>query len=198
MTALGLVAAQLSAGAHQIQQSSPQIQPSSPRKAGIQYSRARGGSAILGRPIKSGDDGSCCGDPGCARVAAIRAMPDDGYLPDGRGVDACCGIVTSWTHDYDKTRPDWTEMSAAGAEDAQGAEVREAGGSAGSALHRSLVGDRYSAPEPGNRRSGRNYRTRRAQDRIPDRKGRRTVCVCGEVAGGKSGQLNAPSCIQNG
>jgi hypothetical protein len=88
-------------------------------------------------------------------------------------------------------------MSTAGAEDAQGAEVRQAGGPLGSTLHRSLVGDRYPASDSGNRRSNRNHRTRRAKNRILDRKGGRAGAVHRRGAGGKSGRrVNVPACLK--
>jgi hypothetical protein len=88
-------------------------------------------------------------------------------------------------------------MSAAGAEDAQGAEVREAGGPLGSTLHRSVVGDRYPASDSGNRRSNRNHRTRRAKNCVLDRKGGQAGAVHPRVAGGKSGRrrVNPSDCI---
>src|SRR4030088_2239859 len=102
-------------------------------------------------------------------------------------------------YDHDKTRLDRIEMSTAGAEDTQGAEVREAGRPAGSALHRSLVGDRHPASDPGDRRSRRDHPTRRAKNRVFNREGWRAGVVCCRDAGSKSGRrVKAPACNYGG
>src|SRR5687768_1343422 len=62
-------------------------------------------------------------------------------------------------------------MSVASAEDAQGAEVREARRHPGSSLHRPAIGDRYPEPDPGDRRQGRDIGAKRETDRVPDREG---------------------------
>src|ERR1700682_6239474 len=76
------------------------------------------------------------------------------------------------TYDRNKTRPHRPEMSAAGVEDAKGAQGAEAGRQAGSSLHRSAVGDRYPQSDPGNRRQGRDIGTQRAANRVLEGKRR--------------------------
>src|ERR1700688_2588831 len=63
-----------------------------------------------------------------------------------------------------------TEVSSAGAQDAQGFKILNAGRSAGSALHRSAGGDRHSAFGRGDGRPFGDYRARRARYRLPHRK----------------------------
>src|SRR5947207_13787437 len=68
-------------------------------------------------------------------------------------------------------------MPAAGPEDAQGAEDADTRRPAGSAVHRTAVGDRYSEYDPRNRRQGRDHRAHRhahrsldTENESPDRK----------------------------
>src|ERR1700722_18376439 len=61
--------------------------------------------------------------------------------------------------DHDKTRPLRAETSAAGIDDAKGAESVAAGRPAGSPLHRSAVGDRHPQSDPGSRWQDRDHQT---------------------------------------
>src|SRR5580704_17376783 len=87
-------------------------------------------------------------------------------------------------------------MSAAGVEDPQGAEGAESRRFSGSFVHRSAVGDRHPQPDPGNRRQGRDHRTRRAANRVSDRKDEWFVARRKRVAA-KPGPLSAWSCARN-
>src|SRR5260370_23926715 len=60
-------------------------------------------------------------------------------------------------------------MPAAGIENTQGAEVSRTRRFAGSALHRSAVGDRYPEPDPRNRRQGRDIGAKRRPYCVLDR-----------------------------
>src|SRR3978361_2343651 len=110
-------------------------------------------------------------------------------------VDGFNRLGQGWAHDHDKTRPYRTQMSVAGAEDAQSAESAEAWRQTRSALHRSAVGDRHPQPDPGNWRQGRVRRRRGTANRIPDRKGQRTAGKSKRLAVGYGWILRAKRSI---
>ena len=92
--------------------------------------------------VELGDDVTRV-EPGADGRVSWLCEPDVTFVSRGAAVDDAAPL-RHFSHDHDKTRSHRPKMSVAGAEDTKGAEGADARRHAGSSLHRSAVGDRYS------------------------------------------------------